>query len=65
LTKFGQVDKWNFCLKAAADARVSGEMRTMLNVLDMLRRASPETFAQLRAPDDPGIIDEEMQAVGE
>jgi hypothetical protein len=50
---------------AVGEARVSGEMRAMLNMLDTLRRGSPEAFDQLCAPDDPGITDEEMQAIGE
>jgi hypothetical protein len=36
---------------ATGEARVSGEMRAMLNMLDMLRLAMPIAFDQLRAQD--------------
>lgn len=36
---------------ASGEARVPGEMRAMLNALDTLRQALPETFDQLRAQD--------------
>jgi hypothetical protein len=44
---------------AAGEARVSGEMRALLNVLDILRRANPDAYDQLRAPKDDCLDDDE------
>jgi hypothetical protein len=41
----------NLARMATGEARVPGEMRAMLNMLDMLRLAMPGAFEQLRAQD--------------
>ena len=41
----------NLARMATGEARVPGEMRAMLNMLDMLRLAMPGAFDQLRAQD--------------
>jgi hypothetical protein len=41
----------NLARMATGEARVPGEMRAILNMLDMLRLAMPGAFDQLRAQD--------------